>query len=164
MDTESLLLTHAEIAVAVAGFASVAAVLQRPLMEIQRNRFYTILLVSLQQILGGLGAVWLSRLGLEGSQLWRTASALYLGLAVLVGLFLIMPTVRLGAKAGIVINAAITVVIYSVAIASYTVLLVNLFIVPEPGFGLYYASMLAGLLSGFIVFAEIATQRDEEPM
>jgi len=162
LDSESLLLTHAEIAVAVAGFSAVAAVLQRPLGAVRRTLFYGILLLSLQQILGCLVPVWLSRLDLVGATLWRTASSLYFALALLIGLLLIVPTIRRGFQAAIVINVPATVLIYSLAVAAYVLLLVNLFVVPAPGFGLYYASMLTGLIAVFIVFADVATREDDE--
>lgn len=160
MDAEALLLTHAEVAVAVAGFATVVAVLQRPLGPIQRNRFYTILLGSLQQIMVCLIPVWLSNVGFEGGALWRTASLLYLAFASSLGAFLIQPTLRLGRQAGMVINAPVTAVIYTFVVVSYGGVLVNLFAVPVPGFGWYYTSVMAGLITIFIVFAEVATGRD----
>ncbi len=161
MDAESLLLTHAEVAVAVAGFATVAAVLQRPLGPIRRNRFYTILLSSLQEILGCLVPVWLSNVDFAGGALWRTASMSYLGFSVLLTAFLIQPTLKLGRQAGVVINAGVTVLIYSLAATSFGCQLVNLFAIPVSGFGWYYASLLAGLIVIFIVFAEVATEEDQ---
>ena len=59
------------------------------------------------------------------------------------GVFLIWPTIKYGAgRAGLVINVLVTGVIYSLGIAAYVVLLVNLFVIPTPGLGLYYAAML----------------------
>ena len=54
MGVDSILLTHAEITVALAGFASVAAVLRRPLSPIQRQRFFSILFGALALVLGSL--------------------------------------------------------------------------------------------------------------
>jgi hypothetical protein len=160
MDVESLLLTHAQIAVAVAGFAGIAAVLQRPLMAVQRNRFYSILLLSLQQILGGLVPVLLLKVGYTGSELWRIASISYLAMAFFIGIFLAAPTIKHGTRAGRVINPVVTGAIYSLAAISYAVLLVNLLMINAPVFGFYYTSMLAGLVAAFIVFADVATLED----
>lgn len=160
MDVESLLLTHAEIAVAVAGFAGIAAVLQRPLMAVQRNRFYSILLLSLQQILGGLTPVLLLNLGYSGSELWSIASTFYLAIALGVGIFLAFPTIKHGASTGRLLNPVMTWAIYSLAAISYAVLLVNLLVINAPGFGLYYTSMLTCLIAVFIIFADVATRED----
>jgi hypothetical protein len=160
VDPESLLLTHSEIAVAVAGFAGVAAVLQRPLLAVQRNRFYSILLLSLLQILGGLVPILLTNVGVSGAELWRISSVSYLAMATAMGIFLAGPTVKHGARAGRVINPVVTGAIYSLGAAAYAVLLANLLLIPAPGLRLYSPAMLAGLVSSFIVFADVATRDD----
>jgi hypothetical protein len=38
--------------------------------------------------------------------------------------------------------------------------LANLFVIPTSGFQLYYAALLAGLTSIFLVFADLATRSD----
>ena len=52
MDSEVLLQTHAEMAIAITGFASVIAALSRPLTAFARQRFFSLLALSVIQILG----------------------------------------------------------------------------------------------------------------
>ena len=41
-------------------------------------------------------------------------------------------------------------------------LVVNLLGVPTPGFGLYYAALLAGLAAIFLAFADVVITEDDE--
>ena len=157
---DSILLTHAQVAVSLAGFASVAAVLQRPLSPVQRSRFITILFLSLLQILGGLVPVWLSALYVVDSELWRTTSALYLVASLVLGLVLLYPLRALGGRGSgmIVMNVSMTVIVWLLYLCAFGTLLVNLFASPAPGFVLYYASLIAGMITVFIAFADVATR------
>ncbi len=93
------------MAVTLAGFASVAAVLQRPLSPVRRQRFLAILFASLIQILGSVVPPWLSELDVVGPALWRIASLFLLALALLSFFALIFgPLRRLGANSWRVIN------------------------------------------------------------
>jgi hypothetical protein len=159
---DSILLTHAELAIALAGFASVAAVLRRPLSAIQRQRFFTILFSSLFQVFFSILPLWLAELEIVGSGLWRTASALYLALMFPLLLFAVyLPLRKLGARSFAIINSAATYIVYGL-IASVVGLLVTNLLVSAPGFGLYYAALFAGLSSVFLVFADVVVTGDGE--
>ena len=67
MGIDSILLTHAEVAVALAGFASVAAVLRRPLSPVHRQRFFAILFAALVLVLGSLVGI---QGRIVGEQIW----------------------------------------------------------------------------------------------
>ncbi len=155
MSLDSILLTHAEVAVAVAGFASVVAVLQRPLTLLQRQRFFSILLGALTQILSCLTTVSLMGVGMDGPVLWRTASVATLALLILVTAVLYLPMRTLGAHGIVVINVPVTYFVYVLFAAMWGSLLANLFVVAVPGFGLYYSYMLLGLANLFLVFADV---------
>ena len=116
---DSILLTHAELAIALAGFASVAAVLRRPLGPVQRQRFFAILFPALFQILAGILPLWLAELELAGSALWRTASALQLALALPIAVFVLLPLRQLGARSFLVINRPITFIGYGLVAAIF---------------------------------------------
>ena len=163
MGINSILLTHAEVSVALAGFASVAAVLQRPLSAVQRQRFLAILFASLILVLGSLVPVWLSEIEVVGPTLWRTASAFLLVIGLTSSFVLIYrPLKRLGAGSFLVINLPVTYLGYGLMAAVVGLLVVNLLVVPTPGFGLYYAALLALLSSVFIAFADVVIIGDDE--
>ncbi len=163
MSIDSILLTHAEVAVALAGFASVAAVLRRPLSPVQRQRFLVILFAALSLVMGSLVPVWLSELGVGDPACWRIASA-FLLLLVLTHAFVLiyLPLRTLGASILRVINLPVTYVGYGLMAAMLGLLVVNLLGVPTPGFGLYYASLLAGLAAIFLAFADVVITEDDE--
>ena len=158
---ESILLTHAEVSVALAGFSSVAAVFQRPLGPVQRQRFLTILFTALMQLVGSLLPVWLSESYLAGPELWRVSSGLYLGLNLVIGPALFYPLRAIGLRSIRTINLSVTVLVYVLALLGYATLVFNLFVLASPGFTLYYASLLSALASIFIVFADVVTRGDE---
>ncbi len=163
MGFDSILLTHAEVAVALAGFASVAAVLRRPLSPVQRQRFLVILFAALGLVLGSLGPVWLSELEVSGPALWRIASAFLLVLFLTHGfVFVYLPLRKLGASILVVINLPVTYVGVGITTAMVGLLVVNLLGVPTPGFGLYYAALLAGLAAIFLAFADVVITEDDE--
>jgi hypothetical protein len=162
-EVDSILLTHAEVAIALAGFASVAAVLQRPLSPVQRQRFLAILFAALLLVLGSLVPVWLLEVGVIGPVLWRIASAFLLVLSLIQCLVLVyLPLRKLGASSFVVINLPVTYLGYSLVAAVIGLLVVNLIGVPTPGFGLYYAALLAALASVFLAFADVVTIGDDE--
>ena len=159
---DSILLTHAELAIALAGFASVAAVLQRPLSAIQRQRFFTILFSSLFQIFFSILPLWLAELEIVGSGLWRTASALYLALMFPLLLFAVYLLLRkLGAHSFAIINSPATYIVYGLIAAVVGLLVTNL-LVSAPGLGLYYAALFVGLSSVFLIFADVVVIGDGE--
>ena len=159
---DSILLTHAELAIALAGFASVAAVLRRPLSAIQRQRFFTILFSSLFQVSFSILPLWLAELEIAGSGLWRTASVLYLALMFPLLLFSVyLPLRKLGTHSFTVINLPATYISYGL-IASLLGLLVANLMVSAPGFGLYYAALFAGMCTTFLIFADVVVVGDNE--
>ena len=163
MNIDSLLQTHAEVAVALAGFASVAAVLQRPLSPRSRQRFLSILFAALIQVLSGLVPVWLSNIGVSGPTLWRTATALVLFLSIPLIVWVIFQLSALGGINRVVINVAVTRITNALSAVVFAALLFNLVGVPmAPGFGLYYASSLLGLSVVFVLFAGVVVSADGE--
>ena len=163
MNIGSLLQTHTEVAIALAGFASVAAVLRRPLSPHDRQRFLSILFAALIQVLGGLVPVWLSRLGIAGPFLWRTATALVLVLSLTLVVFVYVQVRTLGGSSAILINAPVTLISRVLSVSSLGALLLNFLGVPVvPGFGLYYPSLLLGLTVVFVMFADAVVTADGE--
>ncbi len=162
---ESLLMTHAEVAVAIAGFASVAAVLGRPLNALQRWRFLQILFTGFVQVAAGLIPVWLSSLGIVGPMLWRSVSVIGLLFTVILAVGLgsiFVRTPGLSRSAIMVLNWPATYLIYGLSVTVFVLLLVNAWGVPEPGFGLYYAALLAGMATVFLSFADVVVRDHEE--
>ena len=159
---DSILLTHAELAIALAGFASVAAVLRRPLSTIQRQRFFSILFSSLFQVSFSILPLWLAEIEIAGPGLWRTASALYLALMFPLLLFTVyLPLRKLDAHSFTVINLPVTYISYGL-IASLLGLLVANLLVSAPGFGLYYAALFSGMCTAFLIFADVVVVGDDE--
>jgi len=157
---EAILLTHAEVAVAVAGFASVVAAFQRPLAPVQRNRFLAILLSSLVQILACLVPIWLSESQAAGPDLWRLSSLLFLGAIVVAGITMVYPLKNLGMTGIVVMNLPVTILLWFLTAVSVGALIANVLVVSAPGFRLYYATLLAGLCVVFLTFADVATRDD----
>ena len=62
-----------------------------------------------------------------------------------------------------VVNWPATYCIYGLGACTFILLLVNAWVVPEPGLGLYYAALLAGLAAVFVTFADVVVRDDEEP-
>ena len=154
---DSLLETHAEVAVALAGFASVAAVLQRPLSARQRRNFLSLLYTSLVQVLGSLVPVWLPAVGIGGPTLWRVSTAMVLALSTAAVLVMSMRV--------IFINRPLTYLCNVLTLGIFIALVFNTFgLGVAPGFGLYYTALLLGMVVIFIMFADAvvgeATERD----
>jgi len=157
---EEILLTHAELAAVLAGFASVVAAFQRPLPPVQRHRFLTILFSSLLQIMGCLVPVWIHTMGEVGPLFWSIVSGVHLGLSVLLWAILVYPLRSLGKTGIIALNLPVTIFVYALAISTMGVLVVNTFVSSIAGFALYYSSLLGGLTIIFMVFADVATRAD----
>ena len=164
MNVEALLETHAEVAVALAGFASVSAVLRRPLSALLRQRFLAILFAALVQVLGGLVPVWLSVLGVVGPTLWRTASFLQFALAAtLVWTVVYVPLKSTSASAYVIINRPMSFVYYLIALCLLAAHLLNVLGMPmAPNFGLYYGALLAAITTLFLGFADVVLIGDRE--
>ncbi len=144
MDSQTLLQTHAEVAIALAGFASVVAALGRPLTPFTRQRFLSLLSLSLIQVLGCLLPLWC--LQLFGSELaaWRVLSAILLGLnAARLWWLVILPIRTLGGGAWIILNPLASKFIWGAGYAILALLMLNTIGIPfSPTFDLYYAALL----------------------
>ena len=164
MNVDSLLQTHAEVAVALAGFASVAAVLRRPLSSRERRDFLALLFTALIQVIGSLVPVWLSTLGLGGPPLWRIATALVLVLSItLVSVLVYFSPRTEGRNSMVLINAPVTLVSNALAVVTFGALIVNVLGTPiAPGFGLYYTALLLGMIVIFVMFASAVVSNDSE--
>ncbi len=160
MDSEVLLQTHAEVAVAMAGFASVIAALGRPLSAFARQRFFSLLALSLIQILGCLLPLWFLHLIESASAGWRTVSIMVLALSVArMWWLVILPIRALGAEARTILHPVVTRFTYFVGYLSIACLLLNTIGIGfSPNFSLYYAGLLGWLLVGFVLFADVATR------
>lgn len=157
---EAILLTHAQLAAVLAGFASVVAAFQRPLAPIQRHRFLTILFSALLQIIACLTPVWLMAIREMSAVFWAVMSGVHLGFSILLWGILVYPLRNLDKSSAFAINVPITVATYILGMSSFVVLLVNTFVSRVSGFGLYYSSLLGGLTIIFFVFADAATRND----
>ena len=161
MELEGLLQTHAEVGIALAGFSSVVAALRRPLSALARQRFFSLLTLSVIQILGCLLPIWFMQ-QLANSELgWRVLSAVLLALNLARMWWLVLIPARhlgvLGIEVQAIINPAVTRVVWAAGLAGMLFLLLNIVGVPlRPGFDLYYAGLLSTVLVGFVLFADVA--------
>ena len=158
---ESILLTQAEVTIAIAGFASVAAALRRPLSVIQRQRIFVILATSLLQLFGCLVPLCLLAVGESDSEVWQTVSILYLVFSLALGIGVVYHGRTLSRAEMVTINLPLTIFVNSLALLLYGLLIVNLAFLPKPGFALYYLALLAGMTAMFVTFADVATRDDE---
>jgi hypothetical protein len=158
--SEALLQTHAEVAIALAGFASVIAALGRPLSPFARQRFFSLLSLSLIQIVGCLLPLWILHLVESPSVGWRLLSAFLLALsAARMGWLIVMPSRTLGAEVLRVLHPAVARFIYPAFILSGALLTLNVIGVGfRPNFDVYYFALLTNLFVGFALFADVATR------
>lgn len=157
MESDALLQTHAEVAVALAGFASVVAALRRPLSAFARQRFLSLLGLSLIQILGCLLPLWSVPLFDSSETSWRLLSAVLLGLnAARLWWLVILPTRTLGDRARIILGPLASKCIWAGGPVALAFLVLNIAGFPfAPSFNLYYAAHLTTLLVGFALFADV---------
>ena len=141
------------------GFASVIAALGRPLSALARQRFLSLLALSVIQVLGCLLPLWFLRFIEIPATGWRLLSIALLGLNLARAWFLvILPTRRLGEGTEVILNPLIGSLTGGIALLGFLCLLINAVGVPfGPNFDLYYAGLLATLLVGFALFADVAT-------
>lgn len=160
MDSEVLLQTHAEMAIAITGFASVIAALSRPLTAFARQRFFSLLALSVIQILGCLIPLWFLHLIESPSTVWRLASIIILVLSLVRLRWLVfLPLRSLGEEARNILNPLARRLIYGGGYLGFACLALNsIGIGFRPNFDLYYASLLVTLLVGFALFADVATK------
>ncbi len=160
LDPGVLLQTHAEVAIALAGFASVVAALGRPLSAFTRQHFFSLLSLSLLQVLGCLLPLWCLDLFESESTGWRFLSIVLLGLsAARIWWLVLLPSRRLGKEVLIILNPLVSKLGWGIGNASLLCLLLNTVGFPlRPNFDLYYAGLMASLLVGFALFADVATE------
>ena len=161
MEFEGLLQTHAEVGIALAGFASVVAALRRPLSALARQRFFSLLALSVIQILGCLLPIWFMQQRVNSEFGWRILSAVLVALNFMRIWWLVrVPARHLGGQ-GIdvqaIINPVVTRLVWAAAFAGLLFWLLNIVGLPlRPGFDMYYAGLLSTLLVGFVLFADVA--------
>lgn len=156
---EQLLQTHAEVGIALAGFASVVAALRRPLTVHTRQRFLSLLALAVIQIVGCLLPLWFApRFNAAGFG-WRVLSAVMLALLVMrLWWVIILPSRQLGIEVRAIMTPVIGRLVWIFGLGGCALLLVNIVGLPlRPGFDLYYAGLLSALLPGFALFADVAT-------
>ena len=161
MEFIGLLQTHAEVGIALAGFTSVVAALRRPLSALARQRFFSLLALSVIQILGCLLPIWFMQQLAHSEFGWRVLSAVLLALNfVRIWWLVTIPARRLrvlGIEVQAIINRTVTRLVWAAAFAGMLFFLLNVVGLPlRPGFDLYYAGLLSTVLVGFVLFADVA--------
>jgi hypothetical protein len=161
VDLAGLFQTHAEVGIALAGFASVVAALRRPLSALARQRFFSLLALSVIQILGCLLPIWFMQRLANSEFGWRVLSAVVLALHLMRMWWLVQVPARrlsvLGIQVHAIINRAVTRMVWAAGLAGMLFLSLNIVGLPlHPGFDLYYAGLLSTLLVGFVLFADVA--------
>ena len=158
MELEVLLQVHADVGIALAGFASVVAALRRPLSVLARQRFLSLLALAVIQILGCLLPIWFMHHLTSSEFGWRVLSAVLLVLNLIRMWWLVLlPARRLGVEVQNIINPVVGRLVWGGGLAGMLLLLLNVVGLPlRPGFDLYYAGLLSGLLVGFVLFADVA--------
>src|SRR5262245_13426890 len=78
MDPISLLEKHAQLALTLAGFASVVCALARPLTAVQRSRFLILISLALRQVLGCVVPIWLFNFIASPGLIWQLSSIISL--------------------------------------------------------------------------------------
>ena len=153
MDPISLLETHAQLALTLAGFASVVAALERPLTQSQRSRFLVLLSIALRQVVGCVVPIWLFAFVQSPATVWQSASAL--GALLLVWhLVWVSDAWRPGATQ-VLLNRKMNALAMALTIAIGIAFLGNSFETPiGPTFAAYYFALLMNLVVGFIIFAD----------
>jgi hypothetical protein len=161
LDAGALLQTHAEVAIALAGFASVVAALSRPLSSFARQRFLSLLALSVIQVVGCLLPLWFLQCTGQPPSGWRVLSVLLLGLnAARLWWLVVLPSRELESEERVIINPLVHTLSWSIGWLGMALLLLNGVGFPfQPSFHIYYAALLATLLIGFALFADVATGR-----
>jgi hypothetical protein len=143
----------------LAGFASVVAALIRPLSAFARQRFLSLLALSVIQALGCLLPLWCLRFVENPSATWRLLSIILLGLNVArLWWLVILPNRSLGEDERIILSPLVNTVAWGFGLLALLLFLLNAVGIPfQPNFDLYYAGLLASLLVGFALFADVVT-------
>jgi hypothetical protein len=158
LNADTLLQTHAEVAIALAGFASVVAALGRPLSAFARQRFLSLLALSLLQVLGCLLPLWCLGLFDDRSVVWRLLSLLLVVLnAGRLWWLVIVPNRRLAEEDRTILAPLTGRIIWGIGWLSLGLFMVNAVGFPlPPSFNVYYGGLLCGLVIGFALFADVA--------
>jgi hypothetical protein len=165
MDPISLLQTHAQLALTLAGFAGVVGALARPLTPLVRHRFLVLLSIALRQVVSCVLPVWMFSFMASESLVWRIASLVGAALYVVHMIWAVWRR-RLSVSPGQpILNPTMSRVLFVTSWVSGLSFAINAIGVPfAPSFALYYLALLAALVSGFIIFAGTpAGAADERP-
>lgn len=159
MDTTTVLLATAQIAVAFAGFAGLAALLGRRQskddVRIDVMRLRAILEGSLSVVAVSVLPLILLSMGMTRSGTWRFCSGVYL--AVSLALVIVWTSrIRGATRAGLPVNRRITGMFYGIAGLLTLLLGSNLFAFPETlMFAVYLASLYIVLLGMALLFLRL---------
>ena len=158
-DSSVLLLTHAQLSIAIAGFASVAATLRRPLTSLLAQRFLALLSLSFLQVLACLLPVWLGEFQHTEFGIWRICGLVMFVLYSCHLTFLVLaPMTRIGKTIGVVINPIVTALTWIAGTAAIITLGTFAFRAESHAtFSEYYACNAVFLFTQFILFADVAT-------
>jgi hypothetical protein len=159
VSADVLLQTHAEVAIALAGFASVIAALGRPLSPLGRQRFFALLALAMIQVAGCLLPLWGLRFEEHPLGSWQILSAIILVLSsARLWWLVILPGRELGRAESIIISPLANRITWFLGIGALVLFFSNAAGVPfDPGFDLYYAGLFSQLIIGFALFADVAT-------
>ena len=161
-DSSTLLLTHAQLSVAIAGFAGIAATLRRPLTPLLNQRFLALMSLSFLQVMAGLFPVWLTEFIPSYPSPWRTAIGLMLVLySVHLIALVLLPMKSVGRTISVVINPPVTFLTWAITIISLCSLGVTVGSPESPSlFTTYYGANAIFLFTQFVLFADLATASD----
>lgn len=165
MDWRDVLITHAELSLALAGFAGVVAALRSPISRFRRQRFLAMVGLALAGVAGSLTPLLVEPLSATEAQHWRLCTAgLALGVALYMTWGVVLPMARLGRRAFFILSRGMTAVAWGLAGLCSFALVANVAGVPAaPNFYLYYSVLAAGLVIGLILFADVALRGDDDP-
>lgn len=155
MDPNSLLETHAQLALTLAGFASVVGALERPLSAGQRSRFLILISLALRQVLGCVVPIWLFTFIASSELVWQLSSILGVVLFAWHMIWVVIIPVRKLGPAPIILNPSVGLLMRLLTIATGLAFLVNsLGVLIVPSFAAYYFALIASLVAGFLLFAD----------
>jgi len=137
----------------------VIAALSRPLTAFVRQRFLSLLALSLIQLLGCLLPLWCLHLIAAPAEAWRLLSVVLLLLNVArLWWLVILPNRELGEEQ-VILTPFLSKITWSAGFLGISFLAVNSIGIPfAPNFDLYYPGLLSTLIVGFALFADVATR------
>jgi hypothetical protein len=139
----------------------VVAALRRPLSALARQRFFSLLALSVIQILGCLLPIWFMQQRVNSEFGWRVLSTVLIALNAMRIWWLVRVPARHLEDRGIdvqaIINPVVTRLVWAAGFAGLAFWMLNIVGLPvRPGFDMYYAGLLSTLLVGFVLFADVA--------